>query len=423
MKKTAIFILSCFICSMSYAADTLHVLFIGNSYTAVNNLPDVVQQMATLGGKPLNVASNTPGGTTLQQHSTNQQTLNLIRQGIWDYVVLQEQSQIPSFPDAQVDTIFYPYAKRMDSLIHASNPCAKTVFYMTWGRKNGDQINCPNFPPLCTYNGMDSLLRLRYTNIADTVSGLISPVGPLWHYLRDHNSTLELYAPDESHPSQAGTFAAACSFYTLFFGENPQNNPFHYNLSASDATTIKSAAKQVVFDSLDYWQRFSPLQPAVEAEYNFVVSGDTVTFSNLSQNAISWLWDFGDGHSDTARNPVHIFTPGTYSVCLTARQTCDSSTFCDTFNFEETGLTTVVLKPSFKVYPNPVSGDELYIQPTPSQRQSYQIFNLLGQLKQSGRLNGGENEIKLKTTLSGGIYLLRLSDENGSTGLFKFQKR
>jgi PKD repeat protein len=46
---------------------------------------------------------------------------------------------------------------------------------------------------------------------------------------------------------------------------------------------------------------------------------DTLTFSNLSQNASSYEWDFGDSQSSTATNPVHIYTTtGSYSIVLKA---------------------------------------------------------------------------------------------------------
>jgi gliding motility-associated-like protein len=43
------------------------------------------------------------------------------------------------------------------------------------------------------------------------------------------------------------------------------------------------------------------------------------TFTNLSVGATRYLWDFGDGSTDTTKDPVHIYQKdGTYLVCLTA---------------------------------------------------------------------------------------------------------
>ena len=126
-------------CSMANGQSlTKRALFLGNSYTGVNNLPQMVADVTTSTGDTLLFDSNTPGGYTLQGHSTNATSLAKIALSDWDYVVLQEQSQFPSFPISQVETDIFPYAHFLDSIINAENPCVETVFYMTWGRKNGE---------------------------------------------------------------------------------------------------------------------------------------------------------------------------------------------------------------------------------------------------------------------------------------------
>lgn len=58
---------------------------------------------------------------------------------------------------------------------------------------------------------------------------------------------------------------------------------------------------------------------------------NTVFFSNLSTNGLTWLWDFGDYTTSTLQTPAHTYSaPGLYYVCLTITDsnTC-SDTFCD----------------------------------------------------------------------------------------------
>ena len=51
---------------------------------------------------------------------------------------------------------------------------------------------------------------------------------------------------------------------------------------------------------------------------NFCSAPGTVTFNNLSENALGYVWDFGDGQTSTEQNPEHIYSAlGTYSVTLT----------------------------------------------------------------------------------------------------------
>ncbi|MEZ5067686.1 MAG: SGNH/GDSL hydrolase family protein [Bacteroidia bacterium] len=189
--KIKTIVLAGIICSLTatlHAQKSVRALFLGNSYTDVNNLPEIVKQLALSAGDTLIYSKNAPGGYTLQGHSTNPTSLNLIQAGNWDYVVLQEQSQLPAFPDAQVISQVYPYAHALDSMIKVYNPCATTLFYMTWGRKFGDASNCANFSPICTYEGMDSLLYLRYTIMAQDNGAGIAPVGRLWHSIKRQSS-------------------------------------------------------------------------------------------------------------------------------------------------------------------------------------------------------------------------------------------
>jgi PKD repeat protein len=51
-----------------------------------------------------------------------------------------------------------------------------------------------------------------------------------------------------------------------------------------------------------------------------------VTFTNFSQNATSYTWNFGDGETSTEANPVHEYAEaGTYEVVLTAKNDADAS--------------------------------------------------------------------------------------------------
>lgn len=251
MKKVFLFFFSFFLFFIEVHAQSCNVLFIGNSYTYVNNLPDMVSQMYAASGDSFDYTMSAPGGCTFQQHCSV--SLPYIQQGNWDYVVLQEQSQLPSFPIGQFMQESYPYAQQLCSLVRQYSPDAKIVFYMTWGRKNGDPQNGQNYPPLNTYEGMDSLLYARYMMMAADNGACVSPVGAVWHNIRDQYPDLELYQSDESHPSYFGSYVAACSFYTTFTGHNPLQIAWNGTLDETTASIAKNAAKRVVFDSLSKW--------------------------------------------------------------------------------------------------------------------------------------------------------------------------
>ena len=74
IKKIALFI---FAFPSLLFAQSYDVLFIGNSYTYYNNLPQLVSNIANDFGDSLYYDQSTPGGTSLFAHSQNQTTLNL----------------------------------------------------------------------------------------------------------------------------------------------------------------------------------------------------------------------------------------------------------------------------------------------------------------------------------------------------------
>ena len=383
------------------------VLFLGNSYTAANNLPQLLFDVAKSTGDSMYFESNTPGGYTLYGHSTNITSLDKISQGNWDFVVLQEQSQLPSFTDHEVDSLVFPYAHKLDSLICSQNPCAETVFYMTWGRKNGDATNCAIWPPVCTYQGMDSLLNLRYRIMADSNNAILSPVGAVWHYLRDNNPAIELYSADESHPSIAGSYAAACCFYTSIFRKDPTFITYDGGLVSSDAVIIRNAVKAVVFENLSDWHigEYDPV-----ADIDYVASQNEISFTNLSVNSEDYFWDFGDGTTSALSNPEHVYnTTGLYTVSLVA---CHCS-YCDTTETEINIVSTseFVLAESKNriiVYPNPAK-TELFVLSELHGQTYYRIINTTGNEMMSGILNDKINIDQLPA----GVYYF-LTEENKS---------
>ncbi len=332
------------------------ILFIGNSYTGVNDLPGLVMQVSNSAGDSIDVSSQSPGGQTLQNHSIPGSPSRMeIDKGIYDFVVLQEQSQIPSFTDIEVNAYYYPYVKSLDSAIKSANPCAKTVLYMTWGRKYGDVGNCAVWPPVCTYKGMDSLLRLRILNASDSIQCDVSPVSVAWRYVINHYPHIELYDMDGSHPSPAGSYLAACVFYTTLFKKDPINITFNFILNAALADTLRQAAKLAVYNEMEKWHiGNSDLKSGFTYHINY--DSLSISFNNTSRNASNFKWYFGDGDSSSSEHPVHKYAgSGTYQVSLIANECGTQDTFLQDVKINETSILPATTR-SFQPYPNPNNG-------------------------------------------------------------------
>lgn len=293
---------------------SLNVLYIGNSYTATNDLPRMISTLAGTVGYTISHDENLPGGAFWAHHCQNESYTKIIKGG-WDYVVLQEQSQNPSFPWGQFYNECEPYADILDSVNHVYNPCGRTMYFMTWGHKNGDQGNCNNFPVLCTYEGMDSMLCLRYEYLANKHQADVSPVGVLWHYIRDNYSTIDLYSGDGSHPSMYGSYAAACAFVTVLCETDPTRITDDYSLDPTITAIIRTAAKAVVYDSLSKWK--AAPSDSVKTDFSYRHNGLTVIFTSGVKSADSYLWSFGDGNTSTDENPTYNYSDyGEYEVTL-----------------------------------------------------------------------------------------------------------
>lgn len=385
------------------------VLFIGNSYTGYNNLPQMVANVALSTGDTLNVDSNTPGGARLLNHAVNPQTLSKIASQNWDYVAIQAQSQEPSWPIGQVQTDVFPYATILCDSIRSGSSCSMPVFYMTWGRKNGDANNCPNWPPVCTYQGMDSLLSERYQTMANDNNALVSPVGAVWKYIRANHPGIELYTADESHPSLAGSYAAACAFYVTILRKDPTAITENAGLSATEAQQIRAAAKIVVYDDLLQWNigEYDPV-----ADFSFSSTGNTVNFTNQSAGAASYLWFFGDGDSSSLEHPAHVYAnPGNYAVTLDAMKCGQFSAHSDTVSIvmsvDEVNQNLVI-----KVYPNPAS-EIIQIDVTELQNEDLRqvkVIDLQGKCVRTIPIGGRTNILTVSVLdIPAGLYLIQIS--------------
>jgi len=353
LKKILFFIVLFFFAAFLNAQVRKEVLFIGNSYTYVNDLPGLIADIAHSKGDTLFYDSNTPGGYTFQQHSTDPLTISKIKSNKWDYVILQEQSQRPSFPPEQVRLLVYPYADTLNRFIKTNDTCSAALFYMTWGRKNGDPEYCPVYPPVCTFEGMQSRLRQSYLEMTQMFNAQVAPVGIVWKLTRELHPEIELYEPDGSHPNLAGSYLAACTFYASLFHKSPVNAYIPPGLNLNNAHIIQNYAHSVVFDSLFTWNIDTATTNAAFT-YTALQYG-SVQFINKSRNANAYYWDFGDGNFSTEINPIHTyqFCGTSYLVLLKAFNGCQSDMFQSEVLVPCYGINECSTAKYFALFPNP----------------------------------------------------------------------
>ncbi len=325
---------------------TVRVLFLGNSYISANNLPLLLRTAALSAGDTVIYAENTPGGYTFSDHLNNQVSLDRMAEPQWDYVVIQQQSilgaAVCNDPYNIAPNAFEPNNVQSvsDLKSHIDQEGGIPMLYMTWGRKNGLPSYCNQFPQAgyyCTYLGMDSLLQQNYRQMAGPNDYFrerlpLAAVGAVWRKIRSSHPDIELYNNDESHPSPAGSYAAACTFYNMLFRKSAQAITFNPGLPGDWALRIRNAVHEVVHQQLPQWN-----QGYYDPRPDFLIDSidnatGRVTFKNESNKLplfgtyhwqnfkrYRYLWRFGDGSVSNEAQPVHVYnTPGVYTVTLYA---------------------------------------------------------------------------------------------------------
>jgi len=382
-------------------ARKLRVLFIGNSYTYTNNLPLVLAQIAASQGDTLLSDASVVGGYTFKNHFENATTRTKIAAGNWDFVVLQAQSQEPSFPDEQVAAETFPYAKKLDSLIDAANPCTETAFFLTWGRKNGDAGNCSIYPPICTYSGMQDKLTVRYLQMATFCDGITIPVGEAWRKMRLQYPSVELYNPDESHPAVNGTYLAGLVFYHSLFRKVPLPGVYRpASIPDSLAENIRMVTVPIVSDSTTKWfGNGKNVQAGIS--HSYTGNPFEVKFKLAGWGSGDMHWDFGDGSQSSEQEPVHTFAGlGIYTIRQKISNACYADSVQGQILVQFTDVQAGISEASPDFFPNPVDRNDVILQ-FRSRPENVQLINMQG-IRMSLKT---ENEfLQLPENLPSGVY-------------------
>lgn len=333
--RNSILTISLFFAVQMYAQDTLRALFIGNSYMGVNNLPQMVSDLSTSLNDVLYFDSNTPGGQTFQSHAANPVNYQKMAAQPWDYIILQGQSQEPSFPFNQVNTATLPYAVQLADSAKAIQPCSQVNYFMTWGRQNGD----PQWDSINTFDKMNQRLRDAYLRIADSASASVSPVGVAWKYIRDNYPNINLYQQDGSHPSLEGSYLAACVFYTSLFHQASTGSTYNPGIDQNTATILQQVGSAIVLDSLNTWKLIhtdSTLQ--ANASYSSIPGASLQSFTASANQTANFTWYFPDLTVEIGANVGFEYQLTSYQVLLVAEGLCDTDTVIIEVNNPNAGL-------------------------------------------------------------------------------------
>jgi hypothetical protein len=219
----------------------LRVLFVGNSLTYFNDMPQLVQRLAAAApaGGPIFTVEYARAGQTLEGHDGDGRLRALLREARWDDVVLQEQSYRGSAPAEARMRDTDPYAASLGRAIRRAG--ARPLLFATWGFQEGD----PDDVPGDDYAAMQQRVLENYAMLGAELRAPVVPVGAAWERALSLRPTIGLWAWDGGHPSPRGSYLAACVFYGALTGRNPERSAFTAGLPPSDAHFLQRVAADV----------------------------------------------------------------------------------------------------------------------------------------------------------------------------------
>jgi hypothetical protein len=258
-------------------AQDARILMLGNSYTAQNDLHQLLDEALTEAApawSDVYAESIAPGGYTLADHASRadgSQGNTTQREalvtgpdaGSWTFVFLQDQSQVPGFP--QTEPMWQASrdgAVILDGLI--SDGGAETVFLLTWGRRDGDSTNPALYPDFSTMQGrlLDGYLAYADAVSDDDHQAWVAPAGLAFAEIHDDlvaagedpadtdSAFYTLYSGDGSHPSHAGSYLAALAATVALTGRTVMGIPGPGGLDDDTVTLLQNAAWDAVQDDL-----------------------------------------------------------------------------------------------------------------------------------------------------------------------------
>jgi hypothetical protein len=218
------------------------ILFICNSYTYYNDMPTAIfKEFAVAAGHSVTVKAITKGAWTLEKFADPADEYGakveaaLSGDTKYDYVILQEQSLRPAADPER----FFAAVENLAARIRKTG--AKPLLYATWGRHSGsadlEKMGWTN--ETMTYK-----LAASYAAIGEKLDIPVMHVGLAFREIYTGDSGIDLYNPDLSHPSFAGSYLAASVIYQTIFNENVPK--WTGSLSAADAALLRQTAKKHV---------------------------------------------------------------------------------------------------------------------------------------------------------------------------------
>lgn len=221
---------------------SLSLLLVGNSFTYFYGEPLILQEIAFSQGLQLDIKASLKGGQTFKQHTGLQMTLNTCSAKIYDYAIIQGQSQEPArFAEDPTANrgVKLALCDLCDNIRGLSYDC-RILVENTWAYENGD------FGGFGSMERFDSLLVEGTAKLAAAARADINPVGQAYAAARAAGAPEGLYDTDLKHPGLAGAYLKACVTYLKLSHHRFKGDVPSCGLPEDVAANLRSIAQSIV---------------------------------------------------------------------------------------------------------------------------------------------------------------------------------
>lgn len=223
--------------------DTLKVLCIGNSFTYYLGCPAILKEIAWKEGHYLDMASSLKGGWSMGQHLSLETTNDLVAEGGYDYVFLQDQSQAAARVGKdrkKYDNLIRNIAAMAAKVRTNSEDCKAVVEY-TWAYAKNDYGSFGSLEAFDKYGKKGARIMAKAVGNAE-----VSPIAEAFAIVRKERPDINLYHTDNHHQSLYGSYLKSCVNYLVIFGEPFGDSPSDYLVEPEIAAYLRSVAEKTV---------------------------------------------------------------------------------------------------------------------------------------------------------------------------------
>lgn len=404
---------------MQVYSQQVKVLFIGNSFVASNDLPGIFRDMAQAAGYNVTVMGHAPGGIFVgdtrqgnMAHANNPQTYDLIRQDQWDYIVVQDNQGFYSwdygwFPPVADEV--NSHKKIRDSAV-ANNPCARMVLFSGWCFKNGWQGSPPIF---ATGSDMNQRVFENYCYLNKSLNEIVTPISISWNRIIKDLPKLDLWSPDQAHPSYEGSYLAAATIFASIFKTSPEMAMFKGQLDSADARHMRKTAYQVVVDSLVPTNLNKHTLSLAYANKQLKADAGYSNYEWYRNDTLLRITQKDTLKIDTVAACYRVVATDNKGCIMKSVATCVKPT---TTPPPRTGISNMAGDEHIAVYPNPAANSFVVATAAKGGIQ-VQLYNIAGAMVYSrdfreNNTHSYKNELPV---IADGLYILKVHTENGTS--------